>query len=307
MKYIWRVKLKKRLVIIEIGSNNTKTHVYEGDKELEDITTTIEFKKNYNNNKEVSKSDLKKLYEVIEKAKEYTDNIHIYGCSIFRSMTKKELNNINKELNDKYNLKIKVVSQEEEANYTALGCFANIKYRGNICIYINGGGSIELVLVRNGKIIDRKYYGFGVVDITKQFPSLKEDIPTCTFNEVYNYIDGLMKDINFKSNVFILAGGDHLYWYDNARYKLLKNTIYKVNNQPYMLNKKMNDEYDRNALITSMDKIRARSDNPPWFDGSRATKVITNYISHIINAKYIIPTKINMADGIKSALETQGE
>ncbi len=299
--------MKKKTIIIEIGSNNTKTYFYEGNKEQDCITTTIEFKKNYNNNKEVSQSDLKKIYKVIENAKKYTEDIHMYGCSIFRSISKKELEDINKELKDKFNLNIEVVSQEEEADYTALGCYANIKYRGNICIYINGGGSIELVLVRNGKILTKKYYNFGVVDITKTFPSLKDDIPTCTFTEVYEYIDSLMNDIDFKANVFILAGGDHLYWYNNARYKLLKNTIYDRYNQPYMLTKKMNDEYDRDALVTSMNKIRERSDNPLWFDGSRATKTITNYVAHKINAKYIIPTKINMADGIKSILDKKVE
>ena len=35
-----------------------------------------------------------------------------------------------------------------------------------------------------------------------------------------------------------------------------------------------------------------------WFDGSRAMKVITNTISHKIDAKYIVPTKINMEDGL---------
>ena len=50
-----------------------------------------------------------------------------------------------------------------------------------------------------------------------------------------------------------------------------------------MLTKKMNDKYDRDALVTSMNKIRERSDNPLWFDGSRAVKTITNYISHKIN------------------------
>ena len=36
--------------IIEIGSNNTKTHIYENNEVIYDNTTTIEFKKNYKNN-----------------------------------------------------------------------------------------------------------------------------------------------------------------------------------------------------------------------------------------------------------------
>ena len=186
--------------------------------------------------------------------------------------------------------------------YTALGCYNNIKYNGNICIFIGGGGSIELIFVNNGNVIDKKYYDFGVVDITTKFSSLKDDIPTCTFDEVYNNVDNLIGDLVTKADVLILAGGDHLYWYNNARYDLLANTLYKDENQKYMLTRDMSDTYDKDALVTSLDKIRENSDNPLWFDGSRAMKVITNLISHKIDAKYIVPTKINMEEGLKIAL-----
>ena len=93
-----------------------------------------------------------------------------------------------------------------------------------------------------------------------------------------------------------------LYWYNNARYKLSKNTLYDSKNQQFMITKDNSDKYDRDALVTSLDRIRNNSDNPKWFDGSRAMKVITNLISNKINAKYIIPTKINMEDGLKNKL-----
>ena len=83
---------------------------------------------------------------------------------------------------------------------------------------------------------------------------------------------------------------------------MLENTLYKVENQPSMITKELSDKYDRDTLTTSLDKIRNRSDNPSWFDGARATKVITNLISNKIEAKYIIPTKIAMEDGIKEVL-----
>ena len=123
-----------------------------------------------------------------------------------------------------------------------------------------------------------------------------------TPDEVYEYISTLINDINLKADILILAGGDHLYWYNNAHYKLLPNTLYKKDNQKYMIPIKMSDEYDKDALITSLERIKNNSDNPLWFDGSRAMKVITNYISHQIDAKYIIPTKINMEDGLKDIL-----
>ena len=117
-----------KVSIIEIGSNNTKTHVYEEDSLVYENNTTIEFKKNYKMQNKIQKSDLEKLYEVIENALKYTDNVHIYGCSIFRNITKEELEEINKEIEKRFNLKIEVVSQEDEAKYTAIGCYSNINY-----------------------------------------------------------------------------------------------------------------------------------------------------------------------------------
>ena len=294
--------MNKEFAIIEIGSNNTKTHIYENDKVIYEKTTTIEFKANYKIDNKILKTDIEKLYKVIEKALKYTNNIHIYGCSIFRNITSKELNEINEELYKKYELKIEVVSQEDEANYTAIGCYNNMEYNGNVCIFIGGGGSIELIFVNNKKIIDKKYYNFGVVDVTNKFDTLKNDVPDCSFDDVYNYIDKLINNIDTKADVLVLTGGDHLYWYNNAKYKLLKNNIYKSDNQKYMITKEMSDKYDRDALVTSLNRVRQNSDNPKWFDGSRAMKVITNLISDKVCAKYIIPTKINMEDGIKETL-----
>ena len=131
---------------------------------------------------------------------------------------------------------------------------------------------------------------------------MKEDIPTCTFDEVYNYIDNQINDISIKADLLILAGGDHLYWYNNAEFELLENSLYTKASQEYMITRDLSDKYDREAYKKSLDKIRNNSDNPIWFDGSRAMKAITNLISHKIDAKYIVPTKINMEDGLKDKL-----
>ena len=294
--------MNKKIAIIEIGSNNTKTHIYENDNLLKESNVTIEFKKNYKQQNKIQESDLAKLYEVIKTALEYTKNVYIYGCSIFRNIKDDELSAINKKLKNTFNLEIKVVSQEDEAKYTAMGCYNNMNYDGNLCVFIGGGGSIELIFINNKKIIATKYYKFGVVDVTNEFPSLKNDVPTCTFDEVYKYVESLIGEIKIQANILILTGGDHLYWYNNAQYKLKKNTLYESSNQKYMLTREMCDNYDHNALVTSLDRIRKNSDNPLWFDGSRAMKVITNLIAHKIDAKYVIPTKINMEDGLKDSI-----
>ena len=295
--------MEKRIAIIEIGSINTKTHVYEGEKLIHENSVTIEFKKNYKKEGKIRQTDLEQLYKVIDHALQYTKNVHVYGCSIFRDMIKEELKTINQKLYQRFQLKIEVVSQEMEAIFSALGCYSNHPYNGNLCILITGGGSIELLFVKQGKVLTTKYYSFGVVDINSQFSDLIEDFPTCTFEEVYQAVEKLVGNIEEKADVLILAGTDHLYWYHHAKYSLEKNTLYEKENQKYMLTRKMSDLYDQNAFITSLDEIRKRSDNPLWFDGIRALKVITNLISHKVHAKYIIPTKINMEEGLKEILK----
>ena len=98
--------MNEKYGIIKIGSNNTKTHIYENSKVIYDKTTTIEFKKNYKSNGSIIDEDLEKLYKEIGKALEYTENIHIYGCSIFRNISDTELEQIQDTLKDKFNLTI---------------------------------------------------------------------------------------------------------------------------------------------------------------------------------------------------------
>lgn len=184
--------------IIEIGSSNTKTHVYDNGKVIYNGVMTIEFKKNYAIDKKIVKDDLNKLYEIIEEVLEYTKNIYIFGCSIFRLISDDELKEINDTLSEKYGLKIRVVSQEEEALYTAYGCYNDIEYNGNIGIFIGGGGSVELIVVNNKEIVEKKYLNFGVVDITNKFETLKDDIAKCSFEEVTSYIDSLIGDLEIK-------------------------------------------------------------------------------------------------------------
>ena len=94
--------INNKFGIIEIGSNNTKIHIYKEEKLIYEKTITIELKKNYQIKKQINEEDINKLYEVIENALTYTNNINIYGCSIFRNISNEELDEINKKIYEKY-------------------------------------------------------------------------------------------------------------------------------------------------------------------------------------------------------------
>ena len=81
----------KKYAIIEIGSNNTKTHIYQDKQLIYEDNTTIEFKKNYKIENKIISSDLDKLYDAVNKALIYTNNIHIYGLEIYQQLNLKKL------------------------------------------------------------------------------------------------------------------------------------------------------------------------------------------------------------------------
>ena len=56
--------MDKKIAIIEIGSNNTKTHIYENGNLVKENNVTIEFKKNYKKGNRILSSDLDKLYAI---------------------------------------------------------------------------------------------------------------------------------------------------------------------------------------------------------------------------------------------------
>jgi len=128
-------------------------------------------------------------------------------------------------------------------------------------------------------------------------------MPKVTFDEVTEYVNSLIGDLEYKATLFVLAGGDHLYWFNNALYKMDDNTLYASDRQKYMIKTEKIDIYDRDMMVSSLDAIRGRSDNPAWFDGSRAMRIIANSITHKIGADVVIPTNINMEDGLKSELQ----
>ena len=172
---------KRKYAIIEIGSNNTKTHIYEGNYLILENNTTIEFKKHYQQNKQISSEDLEKLYAVIEKMREYTLNLHIYGCSIFRNMSTDELAKINQELERRFSLSIEVVTQEQEAEYTALGCYYGLNYKKNICIFIGGGGLGYLV--------------FSGIRTVNNYQILAGAIPACLLALTVDYLIGIIEKL----------------------------------------------------------------------------------------------------------------
>lgn len=291
--------------IIEIGSTNTKTYIYDNDELINLGNTFIAFKNNFNiNNKHLLPSDIEKLDNLINDLKKDVDEIYAFGTSIFRKLETDELNEFIKRMKDNHNIDFKVVTADEESKYTVDGVIGNIDYHEKMAVVIGGGGSTEIAIIENKEIIRKINLDFGAMDILDAFPDLNYDITQTSFEEMIDYTLNLIDDIGESIDTLVLAGGDYIYFYETVGYEMQTNNLYEDKNQPYMLEFAVADEYDHDILTKSMDAIKAKCPGKEdWWQGARAMRFCMNAVARRLNVKYIIPTRINMLIGLSNEIK----
>jgi exopolyphosphatase/pppGpp-phosphohydrolase len=296
-----------KFAVVEVGSTNTKAYIYNNDKIKEIPMVCIEFKNNYKKNNKIIDSDIKKLYDYILKIKKETNDIHIYGTSIFRQLEDDERDIFLSEFKENTGYDFNIVSANLENEYTVMGVVNNIDYQGRIAVMIGGGGSTELSIVENKKIIEQANSNFGAMDVTHAYPDLKDDKASTTYEEMLVHIKTLTNNPYNKADILVLAGGSYIMFYETLHYKLDKNNIYDNVNQPFIIDRESMEKYDIDFLYNkSLDKIKEKNpDYSSWWDGARGMRLCVEVIADIVDAKYIIPTKINMILGIISKIKEE--
>ena len=283
-------------IIIEVGSTVIKIDEFDGKvlNRLKNIT--IFFKKNYNEYGHLKEEDINELINITKEYKEKTNNIYVCGTSIFRFLNQEErelfLNHFKKETN----LDFHIITDEDECRLTVLGatrCVSN-----PVCVFIGGGGSTEIAIYNN-KISEMVNSKIGVIDVTKAFPNLADDIATTSLEEVMNYIKDRISLPQTKSDILILAGGSHELFTKIAGIKYENNILYDDIKSPIMMDIETRiNESKRYYEEISLDNIRSQVEDPDWWYGTRAMCAFVLVVAEAIRAKYIVPTDIGMAYGL---------
>lgn len=283
-------------IIIEVGSTNTKVDLYNG-KDIEHLSTeTIEFKKNYKKENQLSKEDINKLVDIVLKYKNTYSDIYVCGTSIFRNLTDTQKEEFLKSFYKSTGFEFNIISQDEENELTVFGAVRNVNQK--VAIFIGGGGSTEIAIYDN-EIKEMVNSSFGVVDVTSNFPDLSNDLPTCKLEEVRNFVKERLNLPKEKADILILAGGGHKLFALDSGIHYEKNTIFEDDVEPIMMSI---EDRKRDTLKyyeeISLDEIRSRVENPKWWDATRAMCAVVLNVAESIGAKYIIPTDISMVYGI---------
>lgn len=291
-----------RFVIIEIGSTNTKAYLYENEKIKDLGFKTILFKEHYKKDNKIASEDKNVLFEYINNLKE--KNTFVFGTSIFRNLSEKQKSEWLKEFKDNTGLDFYIVTSDMENEFTVYGAVSNIDYKGKIAVMIGGGGSTELSIVKNGEIIEKANSSFGAMDTTDMFPDLATDYASSDYDYMVSKTKELVNVPQNKADILILAGGDYIYYYEELNYPVIKNKFYENELQPYCLDVKIMDKLDKDFFYNkSLVEIGQRTNNAAWWYGARGMRLCVKSLVDILDAKYIIPTRITMVYGIAEKIK----
>lgn len=295
-----------RFGIVEIGSTNTKAYTYFNGEILSLGFCNIEFKKNYSINGKIQESDVEKLSQFINNTFTNNEQVNVYGTSIFRILSSNELTIFTNSISTQVVLhSFNVVSADVENELTTFGALRGVPKNNTVCVFVGGGSSSEISICKNGTIIEMINTPIGVTDIIKQFPDLSNNIAQSRIKDVTGYIQQKLSVPQLNAQYLILAGGDFLLRYKNAKYPVSQNNIFLSKNHPYIIsygaNRKHEDKY---FYEISLNKLRETTpETPKWWDGTRAMCAFTDVIAQAVGAKIIIPTNITMVYGIAMKLE----
>ena len=167
-----------------------------------------------------------------------------------------------------------------------------------VAVFVGGGGSTEIAIYDHG-IQEMVNSPIGVVDVTNVFPNLLEDIAMSDLEEIKAYVKERLQMPKQKADVLILAGGGHEYFARNSGIHYEKNKLYQDPMEPIMMDietRKSNTKKYYKEI--SLDAIRKNTEDPNWWDYTRAMSAFVLVVAEAIGAKYIVPTDISMVHGI---------
>lgn len=284
--------------IIDIGSSTVKHYQLTTELKLVDAKS-FHFKDGFTPEKGISNDNKLQLFELIKKAKHGSDSTKVYATSIFRKFSPQAMESFKRDFMEATGLEFKVVSQDEENEYLELALVGKFRSNEPIMLLNIGGGSTEIVILKDGKPIERKNIDLGVGTVNSKFPQINQPISSVSIDGVMDFVHQSLAEINSKVKIAFYTGGELAYM-KLAGYGLKDNKLFKDPDHPNVISFK--DFSDRNFDVFSKIKLEdlesLMPENPKWMHGARGCSALAQAIFSKYGIETIIPSNSNMIDGI---------
>lgn len=296
----------KNIAIIDIGSNSIRlvlVQVKKGSffKIIKEIKKTVRLGENTNEKNTLLHTKMDMAVETLKVFKRICTSagvdeiIAVATAAVRKAKNKKEfLNKVKNEIG----INIRVLSGNEEAYYAFFGVINSLDLEEGLIMDI-GGGSTELILVRNRKLIESVSLPFGSIDLANRF-HLYDDVKDKQINAVRDFLVEKYSEIQWLSHVknIPLIGVGGTIRNISKIHKKMNNYPLKIMHNYRMLSTSVYHIYDlvKSKNLSSRKKIKGLSkERADIFVGATAA------VSELINFCYVDHVIIS-GSGIREGL-----
>ena len=283
----------------DIGSSTIKLYEYKNELTLIE-EKSIMFKKGFSE-EGIQDENIEKMMEFIQEVKgKYNlnkNNTEIYATGIWRKIPTLQLKKVKVEFN-KLALEFNVISHDKENYYFEKAMQGT--YNNRVMMVNMGGKTTELVIFNNDTVENRVNLTVGVSDVFDKYPNINELDSGISKEEVINYLENLIsEDINFNCDIAIHTGGElrfqKLVKYNLQPNKFFDDGIHKV----YVTYEDFDRKNEELLNKTTLDELRSlMPTNPDWMNGAKAGIMLGEAIFRRANIKNIIPSDLNLINGV---------
>jgi len=291
--------MAKRTAIIDIGSNSVRMIIFEKTSRfafhlLHEAKSRVRISENaYKNNNYLQPKPLKRAFNVLEEFQEIikkykvTKTLCIATSALRDAPNKKEfISKVKKDIG----LKIKVIDGQKEAYLGGIAA-ANLLYLKDALTIDIGGGSTELALYKNKKVIKTISLNLGTVRLKELF------FDTNDIKGAIEYIKAEFNklDAEFKCENIIGIGGTLRAFSkmisdkNKVPFNKLHAFSYKIEDEEKFSNKLLNSNEEELKLI-GVKKERLDVIKP-------GILILSTLIQHI-QAKHIISSGVGVREGL---------
>ena len=293
---------------IDLGSSTIKVYCYENELKLIE-EHSIYFKNDFDREKGISESNLKDLCDYFEEIKTKYDlkyyNTNIFVTGIFRNLTQERKKDLVKLFNERFDLHFNIISHGIE-NYYLAKAMENDYNNKKVLIINMGGKTTELVTFVGDKITDTRNLTIGVGDLLNNFDKVNDKYSGNTVEEMEKFVREKLSNIELDKDYdcAIFTGGEERFELLTG-FNLVDNTLFNDNIHKYMLS--LEDYIDGTKKvfynISLAELYKLMPDNPKWMNGARSGAIIPLVLFKMTNVKWIIPSDLNLINGVINDLK----
>ncbi len=293
--------MAKRTAVIDIGSNSARMVIFEKTSHfayhlIKEIKSRVRIGEGaYENGGFLQDIPLQRTYDALEG---YRNIFKTLKCNkvfcVATSALRDAPNSLDfiKKVKLGLDIDIKIIDGNQEAYYGGIATKNLLMPLRNATTIDIGGGSTELALIRDDKIVDKISINLGTVRLKELF--LDKDAANV---EIINYIQNSLLNLpeSFSSKNLITIGGTTRY-FSELIMKKINYPLETVHGFEYELDNHIEFAEDiKNSTITDLKKFGIKKDR---IDTIREGLYIFDEISKKLNGKHIITSGVGVREGV---------